>query len=120
MYRILIAEDESRIAQLLSKGLHRKGFQTFIAKDGSEALAMAKHGSFDLLLLDIGLPDIDGIEVLRELQASQIDLPVIILSARVDESDIAAGYANGASAYMTKPFKFADLIAKIDRIRVPE
>ena len=106
MYRILIAEDEERIAYLLDRGLRRQGFVSTIAKDGSETLAMAKGGTFDLLLLDLGLPDIDGLDVLRELHSTMKSLPVIILSARADEGDIAAGYAGGACEYITKPFKF--------------
>ncbi|MEO0948982.1 MAG: response regulator [Cyanobacteria bacterium J06641_5] len=119
MYRILIAEDEERIAQLLDKGLRRQGFAATVARNGGEVLALVKQGAYDLLLLDLGLPDIDGMEVLRELRATARDLPVIILSARTDERDIAAGYAGGAREYVTKPFKFSDLIAKIDKIRQP-
>lgn len=117
MYRILIVEDEARIAHLIDKGLRRQGFAATVARDGSEALTMAKEETFDLLLLDLGLPDIDGLEVLRELKSTVKELPVIILSARTDEGDIAAGYASGAREYVTKPFKFSDLISRIERVR---
>ncbi len=117
MYRILIAEDEERIARLLDKGLRRQGFDPVVAADGTQALALAGVGEFDLLLLDLGLPDIDGLDVLQELRSRGLKLPVIILSARADDRDIAAGYDRGASEYITKPFKFTDLISKIDEVR---
>lgn len=117
MYRVLIVEDEERIARLLGKGLRRQGFVATVTGNGGEAMVLAKQGAYDLLLLDLGLPDVDGLEVLRELHSSVRELPIIILSARADEEEIAAGYAGGAREYVTKPFKFSDLIAKIDRIR---
>ncbi|NJL82438.1 MAG: response regulator [Chloroflexaceae bacterium] len=117
MYRVLIAEDEERIAGLLNKGLRKYGFTAEIARNGKEALKMVQSGEFDLLLLDLGLPDMDGMEVLQELQTLKQDLPVMILSARADEQDIAAGFRQGAKEYVTKPFRFSDLLLKIAKLR---
>lgn len=113
MYRILITEDEPRIATLLEKGLKAKGFTTAIASDGYEALELVQHEDFDLLILDLGLPGKDGLTVLRELRNHDEQLPVIILSARNDVRDKAIGLSNGANDYMTKPFRFQELLARI-------
>ena len=113
MNRILITEDEPRIATLLEKGLQAKGFATAIASDGYEALQLVQHEDFDLLILDLGLPGKDGLTVLRELRNQDERLPVIILSARNDVRDKATGLSNGANDYMTKPFRFQELLARI-------
>lgn len=117
MSRILIAEDESRIAVFLERGLRANGFTTALAADGQEALAMARSGEFDLLVLDLGLPDLDGLEVLRQLRVHDRRLPVLILSARDGVADTVAGLDGGADDYMTKPFTFDELLARI-RVRL--
>lgn len=114
MNHILIAEDEPRIAALLEKGLRKYGFETAIATDGSEALDMATAGTFNLMLLDLGLPVKDGWEVLKSLRNEGKQFPIVIVSARKDEEEIAAGFQAGANDYITKPFRLDDLI---DRIR---
>ena len=113
MNRILITEDEPRIATLLEKGLQAKGFATTIASDGYEALELVQHEDFDLLILDLGLPAKDGLTVLRELRNQDERLPVIILSARNDVRDKVTGLSSGANDYMTKPFCFRELLARI-------
>jgi two-component system, OmpR family, copper resistance phosphate regulon response regulator CusR len=113
MSRILIAEDESRIALFLEKGLRANGFATAVAPDGEEALRLASSGQFDLLILDLGLPRKDGLEVLRELRQSDRRLPVVILTARDDVSDTVAGLEGGADDYVTKPFRFEELLARV-------
>jgi DNA-binding response OmpR family regulator len=111
--RILIAEDEPRLASFLEKGLRSNGFVTSVAEDGMKASTMARDDEFDLLVLDLGLPGKDGTEVLRELRASGQRMPVIILTARDDVSDKVGGLEGGADDYVTKPFRFEELLARV-------
>jgi two-component system response regulator QseB len=111
--RILIAEDEPRLASFLEKGLRSNGFVTSVAEDGTKASTMARDDEFDLLVLDLGLPGKDGTEVLRELRASGQRMPVIILTARDDVSDKVGGLEGGADDYVTKPFRFEELLARV-------
>jgi DNA-binding response OmpR family regulator len=111
--RILIAEDEPRLASFLEKGLRSNGFVTSVAEDGMKASTMARDDEFDLLVLDLGLPGKDGTEVLRELRASGQRMPVIILTARDDVSDKVVGLEGGADDYVTKPFRFEELLARV-------
>jgi two-component system, OmpR family, copper resistance phosphate regulon response regulator CusR len=113
--RILIAEDESRIALFLEKGLRAEGFTTTTAADGNDALAHARSGEFDLMILDIGLPGQDGFRVLRSLRAAGSTMPVIILTARDGIDDTVAGLDYGADDYIGKPFRLAELLARIRR-----
>jgi len=115
--RILIAEDEARIASFLEKGLRANGFATEVASNGEDALYRARSGKFDLLILDIGLPQKDGFEVLRELRAAGEGLPVLILTARESVNDTVAGLEGGADDYITKPFRFEELLARV-RVRL--
>jgi two-component system copper resistance phosphate regulon response regulator CusR len=119
MPRILVAEDEHRIASFIEKGLSAAGFEVQIVGDGVSALAAAFAGGFDLLLLDIGLPGLDGFEVLRRLRGSASTLPVIIVTARDSASDTVAGFESGANDYVSKPFSFDDLLARI-RARIQD
>ena len=113
MNRILIAEDEPRLASFLEKGLRSNGFVTSVAEDGRKASTMARDEEFDLLVLDLGLPGKDGTEVLRELRAAGQRMPVIILTARDDVSDKVGGLEGGADDYVTKPFRFEELLARV-------
>lgn len=117
MNRILIAEDEPRFAAFLEKGLRANGFTTAVAKDGYEAVEMADHSKFDLLILDLGLPGKDGWQVLEELRNQGEWLPIIILTARDLVSDKVAGLEGGADDYLTKPFRFEELLARV-RLRL--
>ena len=113
MNRILIAEDEPRLASFLEKGLRANGFATTVAADGARAALLARDDEFDLLVLDLGLPVKHGTEVLRELRAAGQRMPVLILTARDDVSDKVAGLEGGADDYMTKPFRFEELLARV-------
>jgi two-component system, OmpR family, copper resistance phosphate regulon response regulator CusR len=117
MSRILIAEDEARIASFLEKGLRANGFSTDTASAGESALRLARSGRFDLLILDIGLPQMDGFEVLRNLREAGTPLPVVILTARDHVRDTVAGLEGGADDYITKPFRFEELLARV-RVRL--
>jgi DNA-binding response OmpR family regulator len=117
MSHILIAEDECRIAAFLEKGLRSNGFGTTIASDGLEALNLAQSNPFDLLILDLGLPEKDGLEVLETLRGQGQTLPVIILTARDDIHDKVVGLEGGADDYVTKPFRFEELLARV-RVRL--
>lgn len=119
MSRILIAEDEERIASFLEKGLRSNGFTTTTVADGESALAHVRTDEFDLLLLDIGLPSLDGFEVLRRLRSRGSTIPVIILTARDGVDDTVAGLEGGANDYVRKPFAFDELLARI-RLRLQE
>lgn len=117
MSRILIVEDEPRIAAFISKGLTASGLVSEVVGDGASALALALTGDFDLIVLDIGLPGMDGFEVLRRLRESGGATPVIILSARDSATDVISGLEGGADDYMPKPFSFGELLARI-RLRL--
>jgi DNA-binding response OmpR family regulator len=119
MSRILIAEDETRIAAFLEKGLSASGFTTTVARTGTEALRLARQGEFDLLILDVGLPEKDGFEVLRELRGVGSRLPIVMLTARDGVTDTVAGLEGGADDYVTKPFRFEELLARV-RARLRE
>jgi DNA-binding response OmpR family regulator len=111
--RILIAEDERHIASFLDKGLTANGFSTSVASDGVTAAAIARDGDFDLVILDLGLPGRDGLDVLSELRRRGERLPVIVLTARDAVPDRVAGLELGADDYVTKPFSFEELLARV-------
>lgn len=118
MRRILIAEDESRVASFVEKGLKANGFTTAIAPTGPEAITLALEDTFDLIVLDLGLPGKDGLSVLEELRGQGCSTPIIILTARDDVQDKVTSFELGADDYVTKPFRFEELLARIrTRIR---
>lgn len=119
MNRILIAEDEAGISAFVAKGLRTAGYETDVVEDGAVALQSALTGDHDLLLLDVGLPTMDGLDVLRSLRASGSTLPVIILTARSSTRDTVDGLDAGAGDYITKPFTFDELLARV-RARLRE
>jgi two-component system copper resistance phosphate regulon response regulator CusR len=117
--RILIVEDEPRISSFLAKGLASNGFVPTVTDKGNDALVMTQTGEFDLVILDIGLPDKDGFEVLKELRDRNKKIPVIILTARDSVSDTVHGLEGGADDYVPKPFRFEELLARV-RVQLRE
>lgn len=117
MARILIVEDEARIASFVAKGLRAEGHLATVAGDGPGGLDLALSGDFDLMVLDIGLPGLDGFEVLDQLRSQGSRMPVIVLTARDSVTDTVSALEGGADDYMPKPFRFAELIARI-RLRL--
>lgn len=113
MSRILIAEDEPHIVRFLVKGLEAQGYATATASGGELAVHLARTGEFDLLLLDLGLPGLDGSGVLAELRRRQVRLPVIVLTARNTPDDIVACLDGGADDYLSKPFRLPELLARV-------
>lgn len=119
MTRILIAEDESRIASFVEKGLRAAGYTTDVAEDGQSAIDRARSGSYELMILDVGLPGRDGFEVLETLRGEGNQLAVIVLTARDSAADTVRGLDGGANDYMAKPFRFDELLARV-RVRIRE
>lgn len=110
--KILVVDDEARIAAFIVKGLRGRGYDVDAAATGTEAVRRA--AAFDLVVLDLGLPDLDGFDVLRRLRADGAKVPVIVLTARGDIEDRVEGLRLGADDYMTKPFAFDELVARIE------
>ena len=117
MSRILIVEDEPGIASFLEKGLRAEGFTTYVVDDGVSAASIARDDAFDLMILDLGLPGKDGREVLSEVRKRGERMPVIILTARKSVQDTVAGLEGGADDYVTKPFSFQEILARV-RVRL--
>ncbi|WP_026180941.1 response regulator transcription factor [Demetria terragena] len=112
MTRVLLAEDDPAISEPLARALRREGYEVDICPDGQSALDAAER-SPDLVLLDLGLPVIDGLEVCRRMRSDGRTFPVLILTARADEVDTVVGLDAGADDYVTKPFRLAELLARV-------
>ena len=111
--QILVIEDEPRIRAFLARGLEAEGFRVDGAENGSDGLRQALERSYDAVVLDLLLPGLDGLSVLRELHQQRPDLPVVIVSARSDLSTKLRGFGLGASDYLAKPFAFDELVARV-------
>lgn len=114
--RILIVEDEIRIADFLQRGLRAEGHFPVVANDGEAGLSLALEGDFDLVLLDMMLPGIHGRDICQQMRMNKINTPLIILSAMDSLDDVIAGLRMGADDYMTKPFSFEELLARIETV----
>ncbi|MEM6521466.1 MAG: response regulator transcription factor [Cyanobacteria bacterium P01_C01_bin.70] len=113
MNRLLIAEDNPHIVDFLKAGLKAHGFTTLVVEDGPGAVELARSDDFDLLILDLGLPGKDGLAVLREVRGQGETLPIIVLTARDSIDDTVTALESGANDYLTKPFRFEELLARI-------
>jgi DNA-binding response OmpR family regulator len=110
--RILITEDEKDLADALARGLRRQGYATDIALDGEEALAMVEVNTYDLIILDLNLPEIDGVEVCHRIRATGSPVGILMLTARSSLGDRVNGLDQGADDYLVKPFHFPELLAR--------
>ena len=113
MTSVLLAEDDPAISEPLARALRREGYEVDVAADGPGTLEAAKNGGIDLIVLDIGLPRIDGLEVCLRIRSAGQSVPVLILTARADEVDTVIGLDAGADDYVTKPFRLAELLARV-------
>ncbi len=111
--RILIIEDEQKMAEILKRGLEEENFTVEIANDGDTGLTIGKEQKFDVILLDVTLPGMDGFDVAKELRATNIKTPILMLTARDSTEMKVRGLDSGADDYITKPFAFAELLARI-------
>jgi len=114
---LLIVEDEVRMAELLRKGLTEEGHTATCALDGEEGLAMAKSYEFDIIILDIMMPKLSGYELAKRLRAEQVRTPILMLTAKDSVPDIVRGLDLGADDYMTKPFSFDELVARLRAVK---
>jgi len=110
--RVLLVEDDPAISEPLARALVREGYDVDVRSDGAGALESARRGA-DLVVLDLGLPDVDGLDVARRLRADGLGVPVLVLTARADEVDLVVGLDAGADDYVTKPFRVAELLARV-------
>jgi DNA-binding response OmpR family regulator len=111
--RILLVEDDSRVASFIRRGLRDERYTVDVAKDGEQALFLAQTGEYDLVILDVMLPKRDGLDVLRRLRADRMAMPVLILTAKDELQDKVVGLNAGADDYLTKPFGFDELLARL-------
>jgi DNA-binding response OmpR family regulator len=111
--KVLVVEDDKKVASFLTKGLREEGYSVDAAHDGEDALLKARVHDYDLVLLDVMLPGKTGFEVVRELRAGESTVPVLMLTARDDRQDIVMGLDAGADDYLTKPFAFDELLARV-------
>lgn len=111
--RILVVEDEVKVANFIKKGLEEEGYAVDLAADGQEGLLLASDGVHNLIVLDINLPKLDGLEVLRELRQQKVKTPVLLLTVRATIEDKVLGLDTGADDYLTKPFPFQEFLARV-------
>ena len=111
--RILVIEDELKVARFLKKGLEAEGYEVETAADGKSGEKLARTEAYDLILLDVLLPKKGGFEILRDLRKDEIRIPILMLTARSTTEDIVGGLDQGADDYLTKPFAFTELLARI-------
>src|SRR3954453_3269215 len=117
--RVLVIEDDHDLRRLLRKGLEEEGFEVVQASRGSDAVALAEAEPPDLLVVDIGLPDADGRDVCQAIRSRGVESPVLFLTARDQMVDRLAGFSAGGDDYLTKPFEFAELIARLGGLLRP-
>ncbi len=115
--KLLIVEDEPRMADLLRKGLTEEGHTAMCASDGAEGLALAKSYEFDVIILDIMMPKLSGYEMAKRLRADKVRTPILMLTAKDSVPDIVKGLDLGADDYMTKPFSFDELVARLRAVK---
>ena len=110
---VLVVEDDSRLADLLQQGLREEGFSVTVSRHGVEALSIAQSSNFDVIVLDVMLPGLDGFTIARRLREAHNQTPILMLTARDADQDVIAGLNLGADDYVTKPFSFDVLLAHV-------
>jgi DNA-binding response OmpR family regulator len=111
--RILVVEDEKKVAGFIKRGLEEEGLSVDLAEDGEEGVARATTGNYDLILMDVMLPKMDGLSAIKALREKNISTPILCLTAKDTVEDIVAGLDNGSDDYLTKPFAFAELVSRV-------
>ena len=111
--RILVVEDEKKVASFIQRGLEGEGFSVEVAYDGESGVEMGSQSSFDLILMDVMLPKMDGLQAIKALREKGVEIPVLCLTAKDTVEDIVAGLDSGSDDYLTKPFAFAELLARV-------
>lgn len=114
--KIFIVDDEKSIVTLLTYNMEKAGYETDVAYDGNEAITMAMTNQYDLIILDVMLPGVDGLEVCKTLRQNKVETPILILTAREDEFDKVLGLELGADDYITKPFSPREIVARVKAI----
>lgn len=114
--KIFIVDDEQSIVTLLTYNMEKAGYETEVAYDGNEAITMAMTNQYDLIILDVMLPGVDGLEVCKTLRQNKVETPILILTAREDEFDKVLGLELGADDYITKPFSPREIVARVKAI----
>jgi DNA-binding response OmpR family regulator len=114
--RVLLVEDDPRIADFIQRGLKAEGYAVETARNGQEALSFGAEGQFQTIILDLGLPDIDGLQVCEQLRGRGVDTPILMLTARDAVRDRVVGLRSGADDYLVKPFSFEELLARIEAL----
>ncbi len=114
--KILVVEDEKKVANFIQRGLEEESFEVEVATNGDDGLSLALSNHYDLILMDIMLPKKDGLTVIKELREQEITTPVLCLTAKDSVEDIVAGLESGSDDYLTKPFAFAELVARVKAI----
>lgn len=112
--RVLLVEDDQRIVDFVQRGLKAEGYTVETARSGQEAIALGSEGKFQAIVLDLGLPDLNGLQICERLRNNGVDTPILMLTARDAVQDKVAGLRSGADDYMTKPFAFEELLARIE------
>jgi len=112
--RVLLVEDDQRIVDFVQRGLKAEGYVVEVARSGLEAIALGKEGKFQIIILDLGLPDLNGRQVCEQLRSTGVGTPILMLTARDTVQDKVTGLRSGADDYMTKPFAFEELLARIE------
>lgn len=111
--RILVVEDEKKVAGFIKRGLEEEGLSVDLAEDGEEGLTLAATGNYDLILMDVMLPKMDGLSAIKALREKNISTPILCLTAKDTVEDIVAGLNGGSDDYLTKPFAFAELVSRV-------
>jgi DNA-binding response OmpR family regulator len=111
--RLLLIEDEAKVANFISRGLQEEGYDVDVAYDGRAGLEAVNEGAYDAVLLDLMIPEIDGLEVLKDMRSRGLDTPVLIITAKSSKEDVVRGLDSGSDDYLTKPFSFEELLARL-------